>query len=123
MECARSRTLFDVFRMTLPLLTPLMRGGRAAAFLLLLSMLMSPSSRAAAGDTASIAPSAWLVGAVLGLIVLLFWFARRIRRNIARETARSTLQVSALIENSECLLWEAGVHLTEKNWDWKFTLH
>jgi len=109
--------------MTLPFLTPFQGGGRGMAVLMFWGTLMPVQLQAAEIKIALIAPSPWLVAAALGLVVLLIWLACKSRRKVEGEAARTVQQITSLIENSDCLLWEARVEIMGKDWKWEFTLH
>src|SRR5450432_4180657 len=63
----------------------------------------------------------FLAAAIAGLVV---WLGgRRRRRQVESQAARTVQRMTALIEHTDCLLWEAHVRKEQSAWQWRFTLH
>ena len=85
--------------------------------------LMPLPLKAATEDSMLGTPPAWLLATALCSIIGLIWSARQARLKAEREAARTVQQITTLIEHADCLLWEARVVITGKEWTWEFTLH
>ncbi len=62
---------------------------------------------------------------VVGLIAAIVALAlnRRARRTVEQQSTSRIRQMTALIEHADCVLWEAQVDMTPKDWMWRMTIH